>query len=218
MISIISVLLALSGAPATPSEDSIVGAVSMRPTSRLRMDVDRRDIGVEGPLSALFLAVADTSFPAQAAVAALDSLHRVQPTALRSALLGTAEALCARGVRDKPLEATRWVGKAIAHLDAAVKDDPKNPTIRVFRINALREVPQIFHVEERLEADAAMLKKAIGKKYRTAPGDHLMAVAAVAWRAGRSKEAVACWKIVASRGAKDGASAEARRQLAAGAR
>lgn len=202
-------------APATPpvAEDSLVARFASLPKDSLQREASGP--GWERGVALLFLSIADTARSAKPAQAVLDSSYRERPSPMRAALLGTSESLCARDVRGDVMEATKWVGKALKHLDEGVRTAPENDAIRIFRINSLYQVPEIFHVEERLEQDGKALKAKLAGDYRGADSNVLLALASVAWRMGRSREAVAHWKLVAARGTSDRASAEKARKLLA---
>lgn len=173
--------------------------------------------GADCALIHLFLAAADPSRPSSttAARTGLDSLFRLSPTPVAAALLGTAEALEARTVRGDAMAATRWVGKALGHLDHAVRGDSTASLVRILRIHSLVEVPEIFHVEARLREDAAVLRSG-ASTLAALDASALLAIALVDYRVGNLAEASACWKRVVSSGdASESERAEARRRLEA---
>jgi len=185
-------------------------------TPQLRQ-LSRSAQGAERGAVHLLLASRDTADMASLDIAwpVLDSLQRAAPSPLHAALLGTAEALQARRVRDDAIAATRWVGRSMEHLEAAVKGDPRSTTVRIFRIHSLVEVPEIFHVDALLKEDAAFLRGLCPRLPAADPAT-LLALAAVEYRFGRLTEASALWKLVAGR--KDAAEihrAQARRRLEA---
>lgn len=162
--------------------------------------IARERTGQDRALASLFLASGDTGHAAASAVAVayFDSLHAAAPTPLDAALLGTAEALQARRFRGEVVEATRWVGKAISHLDEAVRGDSLDTDIRIFRVHSLVEVPEIFRVDEKLRRDEAFLRR-LAPRLADGPTPVLLALAALDQRFGKLDEAVAIWKLVASR-------------------
>jgi hypothetical protein len=173
--------------------------------------------GADCSLIHLYLAAADPSRPGSTTAAriGLDSMHRLSPSPVLAALLGTAEALEARAVRGDAMAATRWVGKALDHLDEAVRRDSTARLVRILRIHSLVEVPEIFHVESRLREDAAALRSGAPTLAALDPSA-LLAIALVDYRVGNLAEASACWKRVASSGdATEAERSEARRRLEA---
>jgi hypothetical protein len=160
----------------------------------------QRAQGGERGIVHLFLAINDSAHGASLDLAwpVLDSAYRANPTPLNATLLGTADALQARRCRQDVIAATRWVGKAIEHLDAAVAGDSTDISLRIFRIHSLVEVPEIFHVDWRLRQDEAMLRSRFSRM-ASADASALLALAAVDYRFGKLTEACAFWKLVASR-------------------
>lgn len=141
--------------------------------------------GFDLALVYLFLAAEDKS-PSSYTVKAharLDSIFTAQPTVLNSALMGTIEAIMARDCNDD-IKATKHIGKALKLLDKAVLDAPNDPMMRIYRINSLVEVPEIFHVNERIKTDLEKLLS-MGKEPTT-----LLIAARVAMRNGDLENAV----------------------------
>lgn len=187
---------------ASTSDDSLVAALSkLDPPALTKIVSEPGDF--RKALAQLLLAGSDTTLKVDEANVALDKIYQSGPTPMRAALLGTSESIRARESRDNKFEAAKWIGKSMAHLDEAVAGAPSDLTIRVFRINALVKVPEMFHVEMGLNEDAELLKDHIGGKVSSAPSADLLALASVSWRFARSKEAIAYWKIVASRTSTD---------------
>lgn len=198
---LLSLLLLLGASvPHHRGDDSLVAALSGTPASRLVARLPAAS-GFERGVALLFLAVADTtpgrwSEPARSS---LDSLYRASRTPLRTALLGTAEALRARDLRGNGLKAAYWLARSLRHLDAAVNARPDDVLPRIFRINSLVDVPKPFDVEERLARDAVFLRGTLRGDLKNANPAILTALAAVAWRQGRSNEARAMWESVVAR-------------------
>ena len=197
-----TLLLSLSQAPTPPSgtePQTLVDRLEALPTAQLEACATH-STGLERGLAHLFLGADDTSRNAslEIALASFDSLHRAEPTPWNAALLGTAEALQARRHRRDVIEATRWVGKAIAHFDQAIAGDSANPSLRIFRIHSLVEVPEIFHVDERLRRDEALLRRG-SPRLVDASASSLLALAALDYRFGKLDEASAIWKLVAGK-------------------
>jgi len=103
------------------------------------------------------------------------------------ALLGTSAALMARDCENE-LSATKYVAQAQKMLDKAVESDPNDPTIRIFRINSLVEVPQFFDVNSRLLSDVDFLEK----RGELSSAEKI-AIASVKYRLGLLNEAISLW-------------------------
>ncbi|MEN9352701.1 MAG: hypothetical protein RL318_26 [Fibrobacterota bacterium] len=196
MLHLIMLLGLLQSAPSSKEVVERCGSLSH---SELEGQLKRSNEGERGIIH-LFLAAGDsTGGPSlDSAWTVLDSLQRAKPSALHAALLGTADALQARRTRGDVIVATRWVGKAIEHLDAAVAADSMDLAVRIFRINSLVEVPEIFHVDKRLRRDEAFLRARFPKLAQADAGT-LLALAALNYRFGNLGEATALWKLVAGR-------------------
>lgn len=201
---LLAILLLLGSLSADArSEDSVVAALSGAPPSRLLAGFPLAR-GVERGATLLFLAALDTTGRwSEPARAALDSLHRAERTPLRSTLLGTAEALRARDLSGNGLKAAYWLTRSLRHLDAGVEARPDDARLRIFRINSLVEVPKPFAVDERIARDAAALRSKLRGDVKNAESAVLMALASVASRQGRSREALDLWRVVVARESAD---------------
>lgn len=215
-IPFLSLLAILHGLSAADPLASRAGELSRASAPQLEAQLPSCK-GADCVLLHLFLAADDPTRPSSTTTArtGLDSLFRLSSTPVVAALLGTAEALEARAARGDAMAATRWVGKALGHLDAAVRGDSAASLIRILRIHSLVEVPEIFHVETRLREDAAVLRSG-SSALAALDASALLAIALVDYRVGNIAEASACWKRVASsREASEAERAEARRHLEA---
>ncbi len=196
MIHWIFTLALLQGAPSQKDE---IGSWIDLPTAQLEALAKHAKGGDRGVIH-LILASRDTSHASSLDLAhpVLDSLYQVRPTPMCAALLGTAEALEARRARPDVIAATKWVGRAMDHLQTAVRGDSLDPVLRIFRINSLVEVPEIFHVDALLKSDEAFLRH-LQPRLAVADPSVMMALALVGYRFGNLTEASAIWKLVAAR-------------------
>lgn len=203
LLTILTMIWAQAATPAV-SEDSVVNALSVYSVKELKRLLPNAQ-GIERGAALLFLAAADSTDASwsESARANLDSMLGLGKTPLRSVLLGTAEALRARDTQKDEIQATLWLGKSFRHLDEGVKAKPEDPLLRIFRINSLVDVPEMFHVDARLKEDCDFLRARVKGGPRNADTGTLMALASVAWRNGRSREAIAMWKLVVSKEKKD---------------
>lgn len=200
MISIVLSLILAAGATKTPSLDSMVTVLSKFDLRALQKEsATAKDLSKA--VVSFFIVAQDTSARISATRDILADGSVGEASAVRTALLGAAEAISAREAGGNRLDASRWVGQALRDLDAAVAKDSANPTIRVIRINALARVPEMFRVEARIASDRAVLLAHVGKGVSSADGSILLALGAAAHRAGDDADAVRLWTIVADRGA-----------------
>jgi len=200
MLIPILLLLHTHSAPDPVSEDSLVSRISGLGVSELTSSLPQAQ-GLARGATLLFLAASDTITGkwSEAARQSLDSLYEVGRSPLRAVLLGTAEAIRARDTQKDEIAATLWLGRSFRHLDEGVQAQPNNPLLRIFRINSLVDVPELFHVDDRLKEDCEFLRSQVKGALRKADTGTLMALGSVAWRDGRSREAIALWKLVVAR-------------------
>jgi hypothetical protein len=197
---ILAFLLSNSIAQALNNENDFINIYSSAPVVSLKKAAATTE-GIERGIVLMFITASDSNSNdiTKQALAILDSAYKSSSTSIHAVLLGTVEAIMARDTKSDEIAATKWIARSLKHLDEAIKADSQNVTFRIFRINALVTVPEIFKVNNRLNSDALFLKQLIGKKFRQADISSLMALASVSYRFGRLNEAIAYWKIVVAR-------------------
>ena len=152
--------------------------------------------GLERGIAEIFLAASDKSpsIHTQRAYDTLMSYCVDTNSALQLALKGTAASLMARDVNDD-IKATKYVGAALKDLDRAVALDKTNHIVRIYRINALVEVPEIFKVNKRIKDDYEVLKKYCAKSGKE-DWAAILAMAAAEYRFGKLADAVKKWELI----------------------
>lgn len=200
MLLAILLMLCAPSAPLQGTDDAFVQEAQTSSISQLRASLESAQ-GIEKGVALLFLAATDTvpNKWSESAHRSLDTLYNARKTPLRAVLLGTVEAMRARDSQKDEIQATLWLGRSFRHLDEGVAGDPGNMLLRIFRINSLVDVPEMFHVDARLKEDRDVLRAQTNGDVKKADVSTLMALAAVSWREGKSREAIAMWRLVVAR-------------------